>query len=97
MRRTEVLQGLTTDFSFGSPPDQRHRHPESLHMGVERKKTGEKRTLPSLRAVQIHLRRDGTRGPSGQGYRKGVPVRKADREPPTMPPGRRGIPRLEHL
>ncbi len=31
------------------------------------------------------------------GNRKGVPTRKTDRRPPTMPPGRRGIPGLGHL
>ncbi len=33
-----------SDFRLGSPPDQRHRHPESLHLGVQPTKSGRKRT-----------------------------------------------------
>ncbi len=37
------------DVGFGSPPDQRHRHPESPHLEVQLTKSGAERTLPLKR------------------------------------------------
>ncbi len=35
---------VNLDFRCGSLPDQRHRHPESPHLGVQPTKSGRKRT-----------------------------------------------------
>ncbi len=35
---------VSLDFCYGSGSDQRHRHPESPHLGVQPTKSGRKRT-----------------------------------------------------
>ncbi len=53
---------VSLDFRFGSPPDHRHRYPESPHLGVQPTKSGRKRTSAlecRLLGVERSYRRPG--------------------------------------